>query len=120
MRFSPFKKMLLATVIASALFVGYLYGQVARPLVIQVVDSALVNTTCPTPSSGVTQFCFAYNGIWQSLNGATYTQLGAAASGGVTSFNGQTGAVTGVTSVNGKTGPAVTIGASSSTTTTLN
>jgi hypothetical protein len=71
----------------------------------------------------VTTFCFASDGAWQSINGAAFTQLGAATLV-VTSFNGRTGAVMPVasdypfpappvTSVNGKTG-VVVISASTS------
>lgn len=47
-------------------------------------------------------YCFAFDGLWQSLNGTAYAQLTPAP----------------VTSVNGKTG-AVFIGATTTATTTL-
>ena len=59
-----------------------------------------------------TVFCYAADtGILQSINGAAFVQLQAGpATAGVTSFNGQTGAVVytpPVVSVNGKTGAVV-------------
>ena len=68
---------------------------------------------CPAVVVGVSQYCFATDGIWQSLNGAAWTQVGVPTLTGVTSWNGQTGAITyvppssGVSSVNGKTGAVV-------------
>ena len=44
-----------------------------------------------TPAT--TQYCFASDGLWMSLNGAAYVQLGVATPAGVTSVNGKTGAV---------------------------
>lgn len=50
------------------------------------------HTSCQVVASS-TQFCFASDGVWQSINGGAFTQLGTPAAG-VTSFNGRTGAVT--------------------------
>jgi hypothetical protein len=84
-----------------------------------------LHTSC-TVLASTTKYCFAADGLYISLNGAAYAQI--AATAGVISFNGRTGAVlpatgdytyaeiagtppTGsVTSVNGKTG-AVVLGA---------
>ncbi len=90
----------------------------------QVGVSTATHTSCTVVAS-TTQFCFANDGIWQSINGAAYVQV-APGTAGVTSFNGRTGAVLpvpsdypdAVTSVNGKTG-AVVIGATTTSTTTL-
>jgi hypothetical protein len=54
------------------------------------------HTACTLSTTGSATFCFATDGLWQSLNGGAYTQIGASA--GVTSIavNGgaaQTGAV---------------------------
>lgn len=92
----------------------------------------LPHTSCLPVTSGKTQFCFATDGLWQSINGAAYVQLGASAVAGVFKFNGRApdasgniapaagdytcGLVTScpgnaVQTVNGKAGPAVIIGA---------
>lgn len=56
-----------------------------------------LHTACDPIVAGTTKFCYAQDGLWQSLNGAAYTQLGVGAATGVTSVsvNGalQTGAV---------------------------
>ena len=80
-------------------------------------------TVSPVTVPASTTYCFASDGLWQSVNGAAYTQVGITAVTGVTSFNGRTGAVVpvssdypdAVTSVNGKTGAVVL-----SATTTVN
>jgi hypothetical protein len=48
-----------------------------------------LHTVCTLNASGLTQYCFASDGLWISIAGAPYAQLG-----GVTSVNGQTGVVT--------------------------
>jgi hypothetical protein len=62
---------------------------------------------CPAPIPAYTLWCYAGDGsINRSINGAAFV----AYTGGVTSFNGQTGAITytaPVVSVNGKTGTVV-------------
>jgi hypothetical protein len=76
------------------------------------IQAAGPSSNCPAPATGITLICFTTDkGMIQSINGAAYV---APTSAGVTSFNGQTGAITytppaaPVTSVNGKTG-AVTL-----------
>ena len=49
---------------------------------------------CPAVVVGVSQYCFATDGIWQSLNGAAWTQVGVPTVTGVTSLNGKTGSLT--------------------------
>ena len=53
------------------------------------------HTACTTTAS-TTQFCFAADGLWQSINGSAYVQIGTLGPIGapVTSVNGKTGAVT--------------------------
>jgi hypothetical protein len=52
------------------------------------------HTACTPIVTGVTTFCLAADGVWQSINGAAYVQLApVGAASGVTSFNGRTGAV---------------------------
>lgn len=73
------------------------------------------HTTCATPATGSYFLCPATDGIWVSNNGSAYFQILPPVSGvtGVTSWNGQTGAVIynapvpPVLSVNGKTGVVV-------------
>lgn len=77
----------------------------------QVGVSSATHTSC-TVVTGTTQYCFASDGLWVSLNGAAYVQVqtGTPVAAGVTSFNGLTGAVTytpPVVSVNGKTGSVI-------------
>lgn len=63
------------------------------PLQYTFSSSAAVHTDCAV-TAGVTNYCFAFDGVWESLNGAVYVQLVPASSAGVASFNGRTGAVT--------------------------
>ena len=46
-------------------------AQSTSPLQIQVVGA---HTSCSV-TTGATTFCFASDGLWQSLSGATYVQL---------------------------------------------
>ena len=88
-------------------------GQTTAPWQVSVSGA---HTLCTTLSPlGQATYCFASDGLWVSLNGAAYTQVGVVAVTGVSSFNGRTGAVLpvpsdypdAVTSVNGKTGAVV-------------
>jgi hypothetical protein len=70
-----------------------------------------------------TAYCYPNDGMYQSIKGAAFTQVGIVAVTGVSSFNGRTGAFlpvpsdypSAVTSVNGKTGAVIL-----SATTTVN
>ena len=78
------------------------------------------HTAC-TVTAGQTNFCFATDGFWQSINGAAYTQLGVGATGpagpagpagaagatGPAGPQGPAGTSGGVASVNGKTGVVI-------------
>src|SRR6266851_5127033 len=76
----------------------------------QLSVSSATHTAC-TVVAGQTSFCFANDGLWQSIAGAAYVQVAPVALG-VVSFNGRTGVVVpvpsdypdAVVSVNGKTG----------------
>src|SRR5579863_126235 len=81
----------LVLVAFAFLFVGVWIGRAQSTSPWQVSVSAATHTSC-TVTAGLTQFCFASDGLWQSLSGAAYTQIGGGAAG-VTSFNGRTGAV---------------------------
>lgn len=59
---------------------------------ITIVAPALTHTSCNV-TVGATSFCFASDGLWQSINGAAFVQLGVAAPAGVISVNGKTGVV---------------------------
>jgi len=73
----------------------YLLPKIAKaqtvPTTLQLTGSAPHTTCAVVPST--TNFCFANDGLWQSINGAPYVQLTPALTGGVTSVNGKTGAV---------------------------
>lgn len=76
-----------------------LLSQVRQPVFAQTPNnpwqfsvSSATHTSCTTTAS-TTTFCFASDGVWQSLQGATFTQVGVVQATGVTSFNGRTGAV---------------------------
>ncbi len=77
------------------------------------IVAQLAHTSCPVATVGKTQYCFATDGLWQSLNGAAYTQLGVG-TGGVASLNGKTGALT-ITAVSSV--PVITAGSSAPTVT---
>lgn len=110
--------------------VGVLIGIVSGVLVHAQTTAGLpaqatfggVHTACTLspgpavpPALPQASLCEAGDGLWLSVNGGAYVQLGAAGAAGVTSFNGRTGAVVpvasdypdAVTSVNGKTGAVV-------------
>jgi len=116
----------LAVVLWSLAFIMGGRAQATAPWQVTVSGA---HTLCTTLSPlGEATYCFANDGLWVSLNGAAFTQIGVVAVTGVTSFNGRTGAVipvTGdytytqiagtppsapVTSVNGKTGVVVLTG----------
>jgi len=71
------------------LYGWHVHAQAANAGIVQVTATGL-HTQC-TVVVGETHFCFASDGLWQSLNGAAYTQVVA---GGVVSVNGKTGVVT--------------------------
>ena len=64
------------------------------------------HANCPAVAVGVSQYCFATDGIWQSLNGAAWAQVGVPVTAGVTSLNGKAGNLT--ISANSST-PTVTV-----------
>ena len=72
------------------LVIKVIYAQTV-PTTLQLTGSAPHTTCAVVPST--TNFCFANDGLWQSINGAPYVQLTPALTGGVTSVNGKTGAV---------------------------
>lgn len=57
--------------------------------VLQISGAWATHASCATVP-GQTSLCLASDGLWQSLNGAAYAQVGV---GGVLSVNGKTGAV---------------------------
>lgn len=101
------RRIVFILAVAVASFVGnwagnhVVHAQAATP-VFQITGSWSAHTACTTTPSQTT-LCIASDGVWQSVGGAAYTQLG---SGGVVSVNGKTG--------------VVTISASTTATTTLN
>jgi hypothetical protein len=115
--------LLLAIAVFSVPWVINLRAQAPVPAQFSVIPATL-HTAC-TVIATTTSYCFASDGLWVSLNGAAYTQIGVVAVTGVSSFNGRTGAVVpvasdypdAVLSVNGKTGIVVLTGTTTSTTT---
>lgn len=90
------RNLALAVLLAFFAFAFFRLGKVQAQSNALQIQAAATHTSC-TVSTGITQFCFASDGLWQSLNGGAYTQLGVI-TGGVTSIsvNGgtaQTGAV---------------------------
>ena len=89
----------LLALFAVALLGGFLGARVSSvhaqtTAVLQFSGSWSTHTSC-TPVTGQTSICLASDGLWQSINGGAFTQVGGA---GVTSIavNGgtaQTGAV---------------------------
>ena len=97
-------------------FVGHSHVHAQTTTTPLAITVAGVHTSCLPAATGTTTFCFASDGLWQSLNGAAYTQLGgvgpagpAGATGpmGPAGATGPAGPAGGVTSVNGKTGTVV-------------
>lgn len=83
---------LIAAVFMAA-FAGNWVGVHAQTSqVLQVSGSWSTHTACVL-SVGQTTICLASDGLWLSLNGAAFTQLGVAAPAGVISVNGKTGVV---------------------------
>jgi hypothetical protein len=132
-------RILLIVMLVSMLFGALTYKEVSKvafaqstaPLSITVVG---VHTSC-TVAASTTTFCFASDGLWQSLSGAAYVQLGAAISGvssitvcnaagancgtaatGAISLNIPTKAITTVTPTGSASAPIVTVTATSTTT----
>jgi hypothetical protein len=108
--------------ILAAFSLPWVTGRAQTTIPFQMAVGTGLHTAC-TVTTGTTQYCFAADGLWVSLNGAAYAQI--TVTSGVTSFNGRTGAVlpavgdytytqisgtppsAAVTSVNGKTGAVV-------------
>jgi hypothetical protein len=94
-----------------SLKIHYVHAQSINPWQVSVVGAHTLRTV----TVATTQYCFASDGLWMSLNGAAYVQLGAVGPQGPVGPIGLTGppgpiGVSSVTSVNGKTG-AVILGA---------
>ena len=90
----------LIAVAALALLAGAWLGRSTKAQsVVTTFTGNAPHTACPV-LVGQTNFCFASDGLWQSLNGAAYSQLGSGTSG-VISVNGKTGIVvlTGTTTI---------------------
>jgi hypothetical protein len=73
---------LLGLLLAFMLNRGVQAQATSGPLQIQAVSVA--HTSC-TITASVTTYCFASDGLWQSLSGAAFVQLGVASAPGVTS-----------------------------------
>lgn len=89
------RNLAIAVLLALFAFAFFRLGKVQAQSSALQIQAAATHTSC-TVATGITQFCFASDGLWQSISGGAYTQLGTP--GGVTSIsvNGgtaQTGAV---------------------------
>lgn len=69
-----------------------------------------------TPVSGQTTFCFASDGLWQSLAGGAFTQLGGSQAAPTITINGKSGttftltsAAPTITSTSSSTAPALSV-----------
>lgn len=49
------------------------------------IQSTIAHTSCPAVIAGVTQYCFASDGLWVSVNGGVFSQLGVQPLPGVSS-----------------------------------
>lgn len=49
------------------------------------IQSSITHTSCPVAIAGVTQYCFASDGLWVSVNGGVFSQLGVQPLPGVSS-----------------------------------
>jgi hypothetical protein len=74
--------LLLALAAFSAPWVVGLRAQTAIPF--QMAVGTATHASC-TVTAATTQYCFASDGLWVSLAGAAYTQIGVVAVTGVTS-----------------------------------
>ena len=66
--------------IAVLVFGAWRIGRAQSTTPFTIVTQSLTHTSCPAVIASTTQICFASDGIWQSLNGAVYTQVGGAVS----------------------------------------
>lgn len=90
------KRLFLVATGLLVLAVGIIIGQhsaveaqsSAVPLTVAVSGS---HTSCGAVVSGQTQYCVADDGIWQSIKGATYVQVGATQAPSPITINGKTG-----------------------------
>lgn len=90
------RNLAIAVLLALFAFAFFRLGKVQAQSSALQIQAAATHTSC-TVATGITQFCFASDGLWQSISGGAYTQIGTPAAG-VTSIsvNGgtaQTGAV---------------------------
>jgi hypothetical protein len=73
----------IAVLLFGAWHLGRVQAQSTTPFT--VIAGSLTHTSCPAVAASTTQFCFANDGLWQSINGAAYVQLTPGTAGGVTS-----------------------------------
>lgn len=88
----PTRRVALAVCVAIAVLAAWGVGR-AQSLLSNApfqFQTPGVHTSCTVVPSQ-TEFCFAGDGLWQSLNGGAYVQI---TTQSVTSVNGKTGAVT--------------------------
>jgi hypothetical protein len=77
-------KLIILAVLLLA-FGAWQLGRAQSTTPFTVIAQSLSHTSCPAVIASTTQFCFANDGIWVSLNGAAYAVVNTGATGGVTS-----------------------------------
>lgn len=90
------KKVLLLLLV---LAIGWGIGRAQTPSAPFSFSVSAAHTGCPAATPGVSQYCFATDGIWESLNGGTSVRVDVQAATPIT--------------INSKTGTNFTIGATS-------
>lgn len=84
------RTILVVSILIAGLLLGWnLKAQTPGPWQVGVTG---LHTACTT-TAGATSYCFASDGLWVSLNGAAYVQVGTPTGTLVTSVNGKTGTV---------------------------
>lgn len=67
----PFFSLLFVALFAYS--IGRISAQTVSPPI--TIQSTVPHTSCVVPPAGTSAYCFASDGLWQSINGATYVQL---------------------------------------------
>lgn len=82
----------LLTVFAIALLGGFIGARLSVPTVhaqsatvLQITGVYSTHASCVLPALGSTSLCLASDGLWQSLSGAAFVQIGAVTPTGVLS-----------------------------------
>ena len=97
----------LAKIMLAAILVGLFAVNVGKLMRVEAqtpspwsFSVSAPHASCPVAAPGISQYCFATDGIWQSLNGGAWAQVGIAQASPIT--------------INSKTGTSFTITATAS------